>query len=115
MIFKPPTLDSAEREVLERIAGLKQQLAFRMSPKRWYGLLRRNTFARAVQGSNSIEGYNISIDDAIAAVEGEEPLDPKTENWLANVGYCRAMTLVLEEPSHHSSPTRASSSTPSTS
>jgi len=97
MLFKPPALDTAERAVLENIYELKRQLAFTVGPKRWYGLLRRNTFAKAVQGSNSIEGYNISIDDAIAAVEGEEPIDPKTENWLANVGYCRAMTLVLQK------------------
>jgi Fic family protein len=97
MIFKPSTLDSAEREVLDSIYELKRQLAFAVGPKRWYGLLRRNAFAKAVQGSNSIEGYNISIDDAIAAVEGEEPLDAKTEDWLANVGYCRAMTLVLQK------------------
>lgn len=97
MIFKPSALDSAEEVVLGKIDELKRQLAFAVSPKRWFGLLRRNTFARAIQGSNSIEGYNISIDDAIAAVEGEEPLDPKTENWLANVGYRRAMTLVLQK------------------
>jgi len=97
MLFKTSELDRAEEIVLERIAELKRQLAYAISPKRWYGLLRRNTFARAIQGSNSIEGYNISIDDAIAAVEGEEPLDPKTENWLANVCYCRAMTLVLQK------------------
>jgi len=38
------------------------------------GLLRRNTLARAVRGSNSIEGYNVTAEDAIAAVDGEEPL-----------------------------------------
>jgi Fic family protein len=97
MLFKALPLDRAEGAVLERIADLKRQLAFAISPKRWYGLLRRNTFARAIQGSNSIEGYNISIDDAVAAVEGEQPIDPKTENWLANVCYCRAMTLVLQK------------------
>lgn len=97
MLFKAQPLDDAEEEILGRIAELKRQLAFSIGPKRWYGLLRRSTFARAIQGSNSIEGYNISIDDALAAVEGEEPLDPKTENWLANVCYRRAMTLVLQK------------------
>lgn len=97
MLFRPPPLDPAEKAVLQRIEELKRQLAFTISPKRWYGLLRRSTFARAIQGSNSIEGYRISMDDALAAVEGEEPLDPKTENWLANVCYRRAMTLVLQK------------------
>lgn len=97
MLFRPQELDSAEQLVLARIGELKRHLAITVPPKRWFGLLRRNTFARAIQGSNSIEGYNISIDDALAAVEGEEPLDPKTENWLANVCYRRAMTLVLQK------------------
>lgn len=97
MLFTAPPLDSAEEQVLERIGELKRQLAFTISPKRWYGLLRRSTFARAIQGSNSIEGYQISIDDALAAAEGEEPLDPKTESWLANVCYRRALTLVLQK------------------
>ena len=52
-------------------------------PKRWFGLLRRNTFARNVRGSNTIEGYNVTKDDAVAAVENEEPIDPKDEpGWL---------------------------------
>jgi Fic family protein len=50
-----------------------------------------------VRGSNSIEGYNVTIDDAIAAVEGEEPLDPKDEAWLAVSGYRDAMTFVLQK------------------
>jgi Fic family protein len=59
-------------------------------------LLRRSSIARAIQGSNSIEGYNVSLDDAIAAVEGESPPDPYEENWRATVGYRNAMTYVLQ-------------------
>ncbi|HEV2730246.1 MAG TPA: Fic family protein [Terriglobales bacterium] len=59
-------------------------------------MLRRNTLARAVRGSNSIEGYNVTAEDAIAAVEGEEPLDADREAWLAVTGYRTAMTFVLQ-------------------
>lgn len=59
-------------------------------------MLRRTTFARAVKGSNSIEGYDVSLDDAIAAAEGEEPLDAKTEAWANVRGYQVAMTYVLQ-------------------
>ena len=45
------------------------------------------TFARAVQGSNSIEGYNASLDDVAAAVEGEPTLDASLETQLALAGY----------------------------
>ncbi|HEX4963820.1 MAG TPA: Fic family protein [Thermoanaerobaculia bacterium] len=98
MIFQPSPLDAQELEVLDRIEELKRLLGQSVSstPRRWYGLLRRTTFARAVRGSNSIEGYNVALDDAIAAAEGEEPLDPKTEAWAAVSGYQLAMTYVLQ-------------------
>ena len=98
MLFLTPPFDSKEEEVLERVSELKRILGHAVSdqPKRWYGLLRRTTFARAVKGSNSIEGYDVSLDDAIAAAEGEEPLDPKTEAWANVAGYQVAMSYVLQ-------------------
>ncbi|HEV7771153.1 MAG TPA: Fic family protein [Solirubrobacterales bacterium] len=53
-------------------------------------------FARAVQGSNSIEGYNASLDDVVAAVEGEPTLDTGQETQLALAGYRDAMTYILQ-------------------
>ncbi|HXU45649.1 MAG TPA: Fic family protein [Thermoanaerobaculia bacterium] len=97
-IFQSPDLGEKELEVVAAIAELKRKLGHAVSdaPRRWYGLLRRVTFARAVRGSNSIEGYDVALDDTIAAAEGEEPLDPKTEAWLAVGGYQTAMTYVLQ-------------------
>lgn len=54
------------------------------------------SFARAVQGSNSIEGYDASLDDVVAAVEGEPTLDADAETQLALGGYRDAMTYVLQ-------------------
>ena len=53
-------------------------------------------FARAVQGSNSIEGYNASLDDVVAAVDGEPTLDTEEETQHALAGYRDAMTYVLQ-------------------
>jgi Fic family protein len=53
-------------------------------------------FARAVQGSNSIEGYDASLDDVAAAVDGEPTLDTNLETQLALTGYRDAMTYVLQ-------------------
>lgn len=65
-------------------------------PRRWVGTLRRMSFARAVQGSNSIEGYSASLDDVVAAVEDEPTLDADHETQLALTGYRDAMTYVLQ-------------------
>jgi Fic family protein len=54
------------------------------------------TFARNVQGSNSIEGINASVDEVAAIAQGEKPatVDEETERALA--GYQLAMTYVLQ-------------------
>ena len=97
MIFKPPRLAPEDDQVLELIKKQKERLRYLSAshPRRWNGLLSRNIFARAIQGSNSIEGYNVSQEDAIAAVLDEEPLDPKTEAWRALVGYREALTYII--------------------
>jgi Fic family protein len=98
MLFQSPTLDTSETEVIARIEELKKTLSYAVTsvPGRWYGLLRRSTFARAIRGSNSIEGYNVTVDDAIAAAEGEAPLETNEAVWLEIVGYRTAMTYVLQ-------------------
>jgi Uncharacterized conserved protein len=53
-------------------------------------------FARAIQGSNTIEGYNVTLADAMAVAEGEEPLDAAEETARAVSGYRDAMTYVLQ-------------------
>jgi len=97
VIFKVEKLTQAEKDVIARIEDARKTLRYNLAtPRRWRGLLRRNTLARAVRGSNSIEGYNVTAEDAIAAVEGEEPLDADREAWLAVTGYRTAMTFVLQ-------------------
>ncbi len=81
--------------MIAEIDALRERLRHRVSQsRRWTGLLARVTFARNIRGSNSIEeGYNVTVDDAIAAIEGEEPLDADQETWAAVTGYRKAMTF----------------------
>jgi Fic family protein len=58
-------------------------------------------FARAVQGSNSIEGYIASLDDVVAAVEEEPTLGAEEETQQALTGYRDAMTYVLQIANDH--------------
>ncbi|MGH3347072.1 MAG: Fic family protein [Nocardioides sp.] len=64
-------------------------------PKRWNGLLRRTSTARAIQGSNTIEGYTVSDEDAVAAVDDEPPLTADAATWAEIVAYRRVLTYVL--------------------
>lgn len=97
MIFNAPVLDDAEKRVVERIEQVKTSLGYAVQvPERWTGLLRRNALGRAIRGSNSIEGYHVTVEDAIAAAEGEEPLDADSDSWKAVTGYRTAMTYVMQ-------------------
>jgi Fic family protein len=97
MLFKSAKIGSPEAEVVQRIEAARQKLRHNLAtPRRWTGQLRRNTFARALRGSNSIEGYNVTVEDALAAAAGEEPLDADREAWEAVTGYRAAMTFVLQ-------------------
>jgi Fic family protein len=96
-VFPTPPLWDDERRVIDAIDALRRELEVQVrSPRRWVGRLRRQTLARAVQGSNSIEGYVASLDDVLAVEGGEEPLDASTETQLALTGYREAMTYVLQ-------------------
>lgn len=97
MLFTAPALDDREIQILGEVADLRQRLRHQLyEPRRWIGSLRRLSLARAIQGSNSIEGYDAKLDDAAAVAVGEEPLDATEETRLALEGYRRAMTYVLQ-------------------
>ena len=97
MLFRTPDLTDAERSVVDRIDQVREALRYQLTAQgRWVGLLRRVMLARAIRGSNSIEGYNVSLDDAVAAVAGEGPTDSATEAWVAVSGYRDAMTYVVQ-------------------
>lgn len=97
MIFTSCELGDRELAVIDDINDLRTRLrTFLHEPKRWTGSLRRLSFARNIQGSNSIEGFDANLDDAAAVAVGEEPLDSDQETRLALEGYRNAMTYVLQ-------------------
>lgn len=96
-MYIAPTLTSEELEVRASIQQLSDALKYQVRQgNRWTAPLHRMTFARNVQGSNSIEGINASVDDVAAIAQGEKPatVDEDTERALA--GYQLAMTYVLQ-------------------
>lgn len=95
--FDTPRLEEVDERVVGMITSLREAMRTRVAePRRWTSNLRRMTLARAVQGSNSIEGYNASLDDVAAAVDDEPMLGASDETRHALVGYRDAMTYVLQ-------------------
>jgi hypothetical protein len=73
-LYEAPPLTSEDEDVLREIHRMRKDLRRVLRiPRRWEGNLRRSALARNIQGSNSIEGYEVAEDDAAAAIDGEEP------------------------------------------
>ena len=97
MLYSPPALLDADAAALASLDSLRAELGgYLHEPRRWFGTLRRATFARAVQGSNSIEGIHASVEDVAAVLAEEAPLDADDETEQAIAGYRDAMTYVLQ-------------------
>ena len=98
VLYQYNLLDVPERRALERIAKLRHDLRYmvQVEPRRWTGLLARYTRARALRASNSIEGINVSQEDALAVIDGEDPADADRPTWRAVVGYRTAMDYLLQ-------------------
>lgn len=98
MLFSYTTPDEDEARVLTRIAEMREKLRYSVNyePRRWTGLLARMTRARALRASNSIEGINISNEDALAAVDGEDQADADRPTRLSIEGFQSAMNYILQ-------------------
>ncbi len=97
MIYQTPALGREEQHALAEIANVQRDLRYYVAePRRWVGSVRRVLAARAIQGSNSIEGFHVSVEDAIAAVEGEVTEEAALVDRQAVLGYRRAMTYVIQ-------------------
>ena len=98
MIYATPKLAAPDEEIIGLIEQQREQLRYTVSqsPNRWTGSLRRNTFARALQGSNSIEGYTAELSDAAAIVDDEKPETVEEETYRALIGYRNALTYILQ-------------------
>lgn len=95
MLYATPPTDAADERVLDEIVEIRRELRHQVAePHRWDGQLRRNLEARAVRGSNSIEGYHASLEDVESVVAGEEPLEATREVTRELAGYRQALSYV---------------------
>ncbi|MFY1651325.1 Fic family protein [Solwaraspora sp. WMMB762] len=97
MIYETPELGADDAAVLAEIHEMRRELAAALrAPRRWQGGLRRTMLARAIQGSNSIEGYVVEEDDAAAALDDETPLSADERTFAEIRGYRHALGYVLQ-------------------
>ncbi|GAA4514490.1 MULTISPECIES: Fic family protein [Nonomuraea] len=95
MLYKVPKLGDVDRRVLDEIERMRHDLRMHVRPQeRWTKQLRRSLTARAIVGSNTIEGYAASVDDVEALMAGEAPLETSDTTRRELEGYQRAMTYI---------------------
>lgn len=95
MLYGTPALEAADEKVLAEIEEMRRDLKYRLAEAhRWDGLLRRQLQARAIQGSNSIEGYHASVEDIESIMSGEDPLETSTAVAREIAGYRQALTYI---------------------
>jgi Fic family protein len=95
-LYTAPPLKSEDESVLGEIHQMRKDLRHILrTPRRWEGSLRRSALARNIQGSNSIEGYEVAEDDAAAAIDGEEPFSADEKTFPEIQGYRQALGYVL--------------------
>jgi Fic family protein len=96
MLYQTPALTSKDREVLESIDTMRQELRHQVlqTPTKWTSGLRRTLTAEAIAGSNSIEGYKLDSVDVEDLIDGEQEVAATEENKAETQAYQHAMTYI---------------------
>jgi len=98
MLFTLKPLPPRYTEVIAKIGRLRDELRVYTSDNmnRWWAPLARLAAARAMVGTNSMEGINVTLDDAVAVVDGEAPATAQDEDRAALQAYWNAMTYIVQ-------------------
>ncbi|SDH62965.1 Fic family protein [Sinosporangium album] len=95
MLYGTPKLEPADEDVLIEIEEMRRDLRYLLAePHRWDGQVRRQLQARAIQGSNAIEGYRAGVEDIESIMSGEDPLDTPGPATREIAGCQQAMTYI---------------------
>ncbi|MFF2954914.1 Fic family protein [Kitasatospora sp. NPDC057965] len=95
MLYGVPSLQEIDQSVLAEIDEMRDRLRLHLrASRRWEGQLRRNLTARAIAGSNTIEGYAASVSDVEDIMVGEAPIDANDTVTAEIEGYREATTYI---------------------
>src|SRR5690625_7757925 len=88
MLHRVPEVTADDGTVLGALDEIRRELRHALArPRRWEGTLRRQARARAVRGSNGIEGIRVSGDEAFGVGGGAEAQGSVGETGLAVTRY----------------------------
>ncbi|MFE3455332.1 Fic family protein [Nonomuraea sp. NPDC059194] len=97
MLYGLPALQAKDEAVLTEIEDMRRDLRHRLADRhRWDGQLRRHLRARAIRGSNAIEGYLADVEDVESIMAGEEPLETPVSVAREIAGYQQALTYIQQ-------------------
>ncbi|MGW3045875.1 Fic family protein [Kitasatospora sp. NPDC001159] len=96
MLYQTPRLESVDRQVLEQINSMRDQLrhAVQQAPMKWTLDLRKALTASAIAASNTIEGYRVDARDVADLMDGEREVEASDENKTETLAYQQAMTYI---------------------
>ncbi|MGI5377850.1 Fic family protein [Streptomyces sp. CA-251387] len=96
MLYRTPALTSKDREVLESVDKMRDELRHqvRQTPTKWTTGLRKTLTANAIAGSNTIEGYRVDSADVEDLIDGEQEVATSEENKAETLAYQHAMTYI---------------------
>ena len=97
-LFVAPKLTKADLATLDRIAEIRAEVGVYVRDAQvWTGPLARLLRAKASQGSNSIEGHDLSLDDTLSVLDGQAAEgDVQSElDQAAVVGHRDAMAYLM--------------------
>ena len=89
MLYTAPALTAELREQLGELDELRESLGRQVGAAGpWLGTLRRLVQASSIESSTSIEGFNVSPEEAVAIVSGLESASVDDENRMASRLLC---------------------------
>ena len=96
MLYKAADLTKGDLAKLAQLDKLRERLAYQLAnPARWTGTIRRLAKAEAASASTSIEGFKVSVEDAVRIIEGKSATAVNPEDKDALRCYQQAMDRVL--------------------
>jgi Fic family protein len=105
MIFSLPPMGATLGAKLEQLSELRERLGAQTSRTgHWMGGLRRLVRARSIEGSTSIEGFSVPLEEAVALTADATAAEPSGESRRAVACYARAMEhvgVLAADPSFH--------------